>query len=137
MMLMPKKYKYRKVQRGKATGLSKGGNAVCFGDFGLSANDIGFITSRQIESARVCINRELKKEGNYWIRIFPHKPITKRPAETRMGKGKGDVDYYAAVVKPGRILFEVSGVERTRAMRALKKASYKLPVSTRLVGRGE
>ena len=135
-MLMPKKYKYRKVQRGRVRGLSKGGNEVCFGEFGISAQGLGFINSRQIEAARVMISKELKKEGKYWIRIFPHKPITKRPAETRMGKGKGDVDHYCAVVKPGKILFEVGGVGKEKAFRALQRASYKLSVATQLVERG-
>ena len=136
MMLMPKKYKYRKVQRGKARGLSKGGNDVVFGEYGLSAQSIGFITSRQIESARVSINRELKKEGKIWICIFPHKPITKRPAETRMGKGKGDVDHYCSVIKPGKILFEIGGTTKEKAFSAFKKASYKLPLKTKSVVRG-
>ncbi len=136
MMLMPKKYKYRKIQRGKAKGISKGGNNVVFGEYGLSAQSIGFITSRQIESARVSINRELKKEGKIWICMFPHKPITKRPAETRMGKGKGDVDHYCCVIKPGKILFEIGGTTKEKAFAAFKKASYKLPVKTKQVVRG-
>ena len=135
-MLMPKKYKWRKIQRGVAKGNSKSGNNVDFGEFGLCAQSIGFVNSRQIESARICINRELKREGNLWIRIFPHKPITKRPAETRMGKGKGEVDHYVAVVKPGRIMFEVGGVKPQLAQIALKKASYKLSVKTKVVERG-
>ena len=132
---MPKKYKYRKVQRGVATGTAKGGINIVFGNYGLVAKAIGFITSRQIESARVSISRELKREGKLWIRIFPHKPISKRPAETRMGKGKGDVDHYVAVVKPGCIMFEVGGVSIERARRAMQKASYKLPIGTDFVQR--
>ena len=134
-MLAPKKYKYRKTQRGNVKGFSKGGNEVCFGDFGLTAREIGFIDSRQIEAARVCVSRELKKEGKYWIRIFPHKPITKRPAETRMGKGKGDVDHYCAVVKPGRVMFEVGGIDKQKACKALKKAAYKLPIRADVIAR--
>ena len=132
-MLMPKKYKWRKVQRGKLSGVSKGGNNIDFGTVGLVANSTGFISSRQIESARICINRELNREGKLWIRIFPHKPITKRPAETRMGKGKGDVDHYTAVIKPGRVLFEIGGVAEGLSRSALKKASYKLSVKTKII----
>lgn len=132
-MLMPKKYKWRKVQRGTINGLSKGGNKIDFGSIGLVANSTGFISSRQIESARICINRELNREGKLWIRIFPHKPITKRPAETRMGKGKGDVDHYTAVIKPGRVLFEIGGVAEDLSRSALKKASYKLSVKTKII----
>ena len=128
-MLMPKKYKYRKHQRGIVKGKSKDGNNVSFGTHGLAATSTGFVSSRQIESARVTINRVLHREGKLWIRIFPHKPYTKRPAETRMGKGKGDIDHYQAVVQPGRVVFEIGGVDPNLAIRALKKASYKLPVS--------
>ena len=132
-MLMPKKYKYRKHQRGVVRGKSKDGNQVSFGEVGLKAISTAFVTSRQIESARVCINRELKREGKLWIRIFPHKPYTKRPAETRMGKGKGDIDHYVAVVQPGRVLFEIGGVRRALAQSALNKARYKLPLKCSLV----
>ena len=132
-MLMPKKYKWRKTQRGTMRGVSKGGNSIDFGQVGLISKSIGYINSRQIESARVSINRELNRAGKLWIRIFPHKPVTKRPAETRMGKGKGDVDHYVAVVKPGRVMFEVAGVKRDLAYRAFKKASYKLPIKTDII----
>ena len=134
-MLMPKKYKYRKVQRGVVRGRSKDGNEVSFGEAGLRATSTGFVTSRQIESARVSINRVLKREGKLWIRIFPHKPITKRPAETRMGKGKGEVDHYVAVVQPGRIMFEIGGVDINLARKALEKAAYKLPVKADYVAK--
>lgn len=132
-MLMPKKYKYRKHHRGVVKGKSKDGNSVSFGEIGLRAFSTAFVTSRQIESARVCINRELKREGKLWIRIFPHKPYTKRPAETRMGKGKGDVAHYVSVVQPGRIMFEVGGVSEKLAVSALSKARYKLPLKSGIV----
>lgn len=132
-MLMPKKYKYRKMHRGVVKGKSKDGNTVAFGMIGLRALGTAFITSRQIESVRVAINRELKREGKLWIRIFPHKPFTKQPAETRMGRGKGDVDHYQAVVQPGRIMFELGGVDIDKAEVALKKASNKLPMKTSIV----
>lgn len=134
-MLMPQKYKYRKQQRGKIRGKAKDGVTVAFGDVGLQALGSGFISSRQIESVRVAINRELKREGKLWIRIFPHKPYTKRPAETRMGKGKGEVDHYDAVVQPGRIMFEVGGVKVPLAISALRKAAYKLPIKTSVIMR--
>jgi len=130
---MPKKYKFRKEQRGKVKGKSKSGVSISFGDAGLKALSTGFISSRQIEAARVCINRVLKRQGKLWMRIFPHKPYTKRPAETRGGSGKGDVDHYIAVVQPGRILFEVGGVSGELAAAALRKAGYKLPVKTIVV----
>ena len=134
-MLQPKKYKWRKHHRGVVKGNSKGGNEVSFGEYGMMAGSNGFITSRQIEAARISISRELKREGNLWIRIFPHKPITKRPAETRMGKGKGDVDHYVAVVQAGRVMFEIGGVAEKIAVRALNKAGYKIPVKTKVVTR--
>lgn len=133
MMLMPKKYKYRKHQRGVARGKSKDGNYVSFGEVGLKALSTAFVNSRQIESARVCISRELRREGKLWIRIFPHKPYTKRPAETRMGKGKGDIEYYVALVQPGRIMFEIGGVSKKLAVSALSKARYKLPLKADVV----
>lgn len=132
-MLMPKRYKYRKVQRGVLRGKSKDGNTLAFGDVGLRAIGTSFVTSRQIEAVRICITRELKREGKVWIRIFPHKPYTRRPAETRMGKGKGDIDHYDAVVQPGRIMFEIGGVSEELAEKALKKASYKLPVKCAII----
>ncbi|BBM88677.1 50S ribosomal protein L16 [Spirochaetota bacterium] len=132
-MLSPSKYKWRKVQRGRIRGATKGGAALESGEFGLTATTCGYVNSREIEAARICINRYLRREGNLWIRIFPHKPVTKRPAETRMGKGKGDVDHYVAVVKPGRVIFEVGGVKRETALNVLKKASYKLSVQTKIL----
>ncbi len=132
-MLMPKKYKWRKVQRGRIRGVSKGGVKLEFGNIGLVATSLGLVNSRQIEAARVSISRKIKREGDLFIRIFPHKPYTKRPAETRMGKGKGDVDHYDAVVKPGRIMFELMGVEEELAAEALKKAAFKLSVKTRVL----
>lgn len=136
-MLMPSKYKYRKIQRGVLRGVSKAGTRIVFGDAGLRAVSSGFVTSRQIEACRVAVNRELKREGKLWIKIFPAKPYTKRPAETRMGKGKGEVEYYMTPVQPGRILFEVGGVPVETAKRALKKAAYKLPVKCKVVEKRE
>lgn len=135
-MLMPKKYKWRKHQRGVVRGCSKAGNDINFGEYGLVAMSSAFVTSREIESVRVAISRELKREGNLWIRIFPHKPITKRPAETRMGKGKGDLDHYVAVVQQGRVMFEIAGVAGERAIKALKRASYKLSMATMVIKKG-
>jgi large subunit ribosomal protein L16 len=132
-MLMPAKTKYRKLQRGRIHGKSKDGNTVCFGDLGLRALESAFITARQIESVRIAITRELKREGKLWIRIFPHKPYTKRAAETRMGSGKGEVEYYMAVVQPGRILFEIGGVTPELAKTAFGKAAYKLPIKTAII----
>jgi large subunit ribosomal protein L16 len=134
-MLMPKKYKYRKIQRGVLKGKSKDGNTLSFGEIGLRAISTAFITARQIEAVRVTIMRELKREGRLWIRIFPHKPYTKRPPETRMGKGKGDVEYYVAVVQPGRVMFEIAGVPEAAARSALKKAGYKLPCKTAILSK--
>lgn len=132
-MLQPAKYKYRKVQRDRIKGKSKDGNNVSFGDVGLRALSSGFITSRQIEAVRICIMRELKREGKLWIRIFPHKPYTKRAAETRMGSGKGEVEYYVAPVQPGRIVFEIGGVDHALATKAFGKAAYKLPIATSVI----
>ena len=134
-MLAPRKIKYRKPQKGRMTGLSKGGNYVAFGSYGLKAMESGWITSRQIEACRVSITRVVRKVGKMWIRIFPDKPITKKPAETRMGKGKGTPEYWVAVVKPGRILFEVEGVDKEGAEKAFYNASYKLPIKTKVVAR--
>lgn len=133
-MLMPKKLKWRKQQRGVVRGFSKAGNQVDFGQWGLAAMSAGYVSSREIEAVRITISRELKREGSLWIRIFPHKPITKRPAETRMGKGKGEIDHYVAVVKPGRVMFEVGGVAEKKAVKALEKATYKLSVDAKVVG---
>jgi len=134
-MLMPKKTKYRKSFRGRRKGNSKGGNLVSFGDFGLQAVETSYVTGRQIEAARITITRTMKRGGKVWINIFPHKPITKKPAEVRMGSGKGNVEYYVAVVKPGRILFEISGVPEDVAREAMRKAGHKLPMKTKFVTR--
>ena len=134
-MLMPKKTKYRKSFRGRRKGNSKGGNVVSFGDFGLQAVETSYVTARQIEAARITITRTMKRGGKVWINIFPHKPITKKPAEVRMGSGKGNVEYYVAVVKPGRILFEISGVPEDVAREAMRKAGHKLPIKTKFVMR--
>jgi len=134
-MLMPKKTKYRKSFRGRRKGNSKGGNVVSFGDFGIQAVETSYVTGRQIEAARITITRTMKRGGKVWINIFPHKPITKKPAEVRMGSGKGNVEYYVAVVKPGRILFEISGVSEDVAREAMRKAGHKLPMKTKFVMR--
>jgi large subunit ribosomal protein L16 len=131
-MLMPKRVKYRKAQRGRMRGKAVRGSSVAFGDFGLKATEPGWITQRQIEAARVTLTRMMKREGKIWIRIFPDKPVTKKPAETRMGKGKGAPEYWVAVVKPGRIMFEVGGTTRQVAMEALSLAAHKLPIKTRV-----
>jgi large subunit ribosomal protein L16 len=132
-MLTPKRLKYRKTQRGRMTGKAFRGSQVTFGTFGLKALEPAWVTSRQIESARIAINRFLRRDGKVWIRIFPDKPITKKPAEVRMGSGKGSTEFYAAVVKPGRIMFEIDGVDKERAMEALRLASHKLPIQTKFV----
>ena len=136
-MLAPKKVKYRKPHRGHRRGMATRGNHVAFGTYGLKAMENGWITSRQIESARVAITRKIRKFGRMWIRIFPDKAITQRPAETRMGKGKGSPEYWICVVKPGRILFEVEGVDEELAAEAFRLCSHKLPIKTRLVKRRE
>ena len=136
-MLMPKKTRYRKQQRGRMRGKSWTGQTVAFGDFGLKTLEPGWITNRQIESARVAITRFIKRTGRVWIRIFPDKPLTKKPQETRMGKGKGGPEGWVAVVRPGRILFEMEGVSREQAVEAMRRASHKLPVRTQFVGRFE
>jgi large subunit ribosomal protein L16 len=135
MSLSPKRTKYRKQQKGKMTGLAKGGAFVEFGDFGMQSLDRGWITAQQIEACRVTISRFFSRKGQVWIRIFPDKPVTKKPAETRMGTGKGAPDHYVAPVRPGRILFEVGGVTREEAQEALKLAAAKLPLKTRFVDR--
>ena len=134
-MLEPKKVKFRRHHRGNRRGMASRGNHVAFGSFGLKAVSPGWITSRQIEAARITISRVVRKTGKMWIRIFPDKPITKKPAETRMGKGKGSPEYYACRVKPGRILFEVDGVTEEVAREALYKASAKLPIKTKFIKR--
>lgn len=131
-MLMPKRVKYRKAQRGRMRGKSTRGATVAFGDFGLKALAPAWITQRQIEAARVSLTRMMKREGKVWIRVFPDKPVTKKPAETRMGKGKGAPEYWVAVVKPGRILFEVGGTSKEVAIEALTLASHKLPIKTKI-----
>ncbi|MFN3395472.1 MAG: 50S ribosomal protein L16 [Thermodesulfovibrionales bacterium] len=136
-MLMPKKVKFRKMQKGRMTGKAYRGSDVSFGEFGLKALEPGWISSRQIEAARIAITRHVKRGCKVWIRIFPDKPITKKPAETRMGKGKGSPEYWVAVVKPGRILYEMSGVSEDVARSALRLAAYKLPIATKFVKREE
>ena len=132
-MLMPKKIKYRKVQKGRKGGRSKGAREVAFGEYGLQAVEAAWVTAQQIESARVTMSRKLKKVGRLYLRIFPDKPVTKKPAETRMGKGKGNVEYWVAVVKRERIMFEVSGLDEATAKQVLNSAAYKLPLKTRFV----
>jgi large subunit ribosomal protein L16 len=134
-MLMPKRVKYRKAQRGRMKGKSKRGFTISFGDFGLKTMEPGWITSRQIEAARIALTRHLKRDGKIWIRIFPDKPVSKKPAETRMGKGKGAPEFWVAVVKPGRIMFEIGGVDRALAAEALDLPSHKLPIKTKFVVR--
>jgi large subunit ribosomal protein L16 len=134
-MLLPKRVKYRKSHRGRRKGKAQRGHRVAFGDMGLKALEAGWITSRQIESCRVAITRKMKRDGKVWIRIFPDKPVSKKPLETRMGKGKGNPEFWVAVVKPGRIMFEVAGVSKELANEALKMASYKLPIKTKIVSR--
>jgi large subunit ribosomal protein L16 len=134
-MLMPKRVKYRKQFRGRMRGMAKGGTTLLQGDFGLQALEPGWITSRQIEAVRRAMVRHMRRRGKYWIRIFPDKPVTAKPAETRMGKGKGAVDHWVAVVKPGRIMFEISGVTDDVAQEALERGSYKLPIKTQIVSR--
>ncbi len=134
-MLQPKRTKYRKMQKGRVRGNAQRGATLAFGTFGLKTLDAGRITNRQIESARVAMTRYMKREGQVWIRIFPDKPITSKPAEVRMGKGKGALDHYVAVVKPGRIMFEIEGVPRKVANEALRLAAQKLPVLTKVVVR--
>jgi large subunit ribosomal protein L16 len=135
-MLMPKRQKYRKMQKGRNRGVAKRGTLVNFGDFAIKALEPGWITSRQIEASRIAMTRHMKRIGKVWIRIFPDKPITKKPAETRMGKGKGAPEYFVAVVKPGRILFEVGGgVDQELAFEAMKLAQQKLPIKTKLMVR--
>lgn len=134
-MLMPKRVKYRKAHRGRRAGAAKRGSSVDMGDFGLKAMEAAWITSRQIEACRVAITRKLKRDGKVWIRIFPDKPVSKKPLETRMGKGKGAPEFWVAVVKRGRILFEVGGVTKDLAAEALNLASHKLPIKTKFVTR--
>lgn len=134
-MLQPKRTKYRKQQKGRIKGLAHRGSTIAFGSFGLKTLAMGRLTSRQIESARIALTRHMKREGKVWIRIFPDKPITSKPLEVRMGKGKGALDHYVAPIKPGRILFEIDGVSEEIATEALRLAAQKLPVLTRMVTR--
>ena len=134
-MLMPKRTKHRKTFKGKRRGIARRGGTIAFGDFGLQALACGWVSSRQLEATRVAITRHMKRVGQVWIRVFPDKPITMKPAETRMGKGKGAPEYWVAVVKPGRILFEVNGVNTDTAKQALNLGAAKLPFKTRIVSR--
>jgi large subunit ribosomal protein L16 len=134
-MLMPKRVKHRKVQRGRRRGASKGNTKVDFGEYGLKAMQDGWVTARQIEAARIALTRAVRRGGKIWIRVFPDKPITKKPAEVRMGKGKGAPEEWVAVVKPGRVMFELEGVPEPLAREAVRLAGHKLPIATKFVGR--
>jgi large subunit ribosomal protein L16 len=136
-MLMPKRVKYRKQHRGRMTGKESRGIDVSFGDYGLQALEPAWVSARQIEAARRAIVHHMRRRGKYWVRVFPDKPITSKPAETRMGKGKGEVDYWAAVVRPGRVMFEVAGIDEEIAREALRLASHKLPIRTQIITRIE
>lgn len=136
-MLSPSKVKHRKQQKGKMRGTAFRGSEVSFGDYGLQTEECGWVTARQIEAARVAINRHVKRGGKLWIRIFPDKPISKKPLETRMGRGKGAPEEWVAVVKPGRVLYEIAGVDEATAREAFRLAGHKLPVKTRFLARGE
>jgi large subunit ribosomal protein L16 len=136
-MLLPKRVKHRKVQRGSRKGVAKGGTQVTFGDYGIKALEAGWITNRQIEAARVAMTRYMKRGGKVWITIFPDKPITQKPAETRMGSGKGNPEAWVAVVKPGRIMFEVAGVSEEVAKESIRLAQHKLPIRTKFVSRAD
>jgi large subunit ribosomal protein L16 len=135
MMLLPKRTKYRKQHRGRMTGDAKGGDYVAFGDYGLIALEPAWIRSNQIEACRIVMSRHFRRGGKIYIRIFPDKPVTKKPAETRMGKGKGAVEFWVSVVKPGRVMFEVSGVTEVQAKEAFRLAGHKLPIQTKMVKR--
>lgn len=132
-MLMPKRVKRRRVHRGRMSGTAQKGNTVTYGDYGLVAMEPAWITANQIEAARIAINRRIKRGGKVWIKIFPHKPVTQKPAETRMGAGKGSPEYWVAVVKPGRVMFELSGVDETLAREAMRLAANKLPIKCKFV----
>ena len=136
-MLAPKRIKWRKQMKGRNRGLAKGGTEVSFGDFGLQATQHGLMTARQIEAARIAMTRYVKRSGKVWIRVFPDKPITKKPAETRMGKGKGSPEYWVARIKPGRVLYEMRGVDEETAREAFRLAQHKLPFKTRFMKRDE
>ena len=134
-MLMPKKVKHRKQQRGRMTGQAKGGTQVSFGDYGIQALEPGWLTNRQIEAARIAMTRHIKRGGKVWITVFPDKPVTQKPAETRMGSGKGSPEHWVAVVKPGRVMFELAGVPEPLAKEALRLAGQKLPIKTKFITR--
>jgi large subunit ribosomal protein L16 len=134
-MLMPKRVKYRKQQRGRRSGVAVRGSNISFGEYGLKAMEQGWITNRQIEAARIAITRHIRRGGKVWIRIFPDKPVTIKPAETRMGKGKGSPEYWVAVVKPGRVMFEIEGISEEAAREAMRLAGHKLPIKTKFVER--
>lgn len=136
-MLSPKKIKHRKQMKGRMRGLARRGSALNFGEYGLQAVDCGFVSAKQIEAARIAMTRHVKRDGKIWIRIFPDKPLTKKPAEVRMGKGKGAPDSWVAVIRPGRVLYEMSGVTKEMAQEALRLAAHKLSVKTRIVERSE
>lgn len=136
-MLMPKRVKRRRVHRGRMTGVASRGNVVSYGEFGLQALEPAWITSNQIEAARIAMTRYIKRGGKVWIKIFPDKPVTKKPAETRMGSGKGSPEYWVAVVKPGRVMFEIAGVSEEIAREAMRLAMHKLPIKCKFVSRGE
>jgi large subunit ribosomal protein L16 len=136
-MLMPKRVKYRKQQRGRMKGKALRGNKVTYGEYGLAALEASWITANQIEAARIAMTRYIKRGGQVWIKIFPDKPITEKPAETRMGSGKGSPEYWVAVVKPGRVMFEIAGVPEATAQEALRLASYKLPIKTKFVKKSD
>ena len=136
-MLLPKRVKYRRVHRGRMTGKAMRGNTLAYGQFGLQATEPGWITSNQIEAARIAMTRFTKRSGQVWIKIFPDKPVTKKPAETRMGSGKGSPEYWVSVVKPGRVMFEIAGVSEEVAREALRLASHKLPIKTKVITRTE
>lgn len=136
-MLIPKRVKHRRQHRGSMKGKANKGNFVAYGEYGMQATECGWITSRQIEAARIAMTRYMKRGGNVWIKIFPHKPVTEKPAETRMGSGKGSPEYWVAVVKPGRVMFEVSGVSEEVAREAIRLAQHKLPVKSKFIKREE
>ncbi len=136
-MLMPRKVKHRKQQRGRMSGMSKGGTEVTFGDYGIQALEPGWISARQIEAARIAMTRHVRRGGKVWIRVFPDKPVTAKPAETRMGSGKGNPEFWVAVVRPGRVMFEIAGVPEALAQSAMERAIQKLPIKARVVTRAQ
>ena len=136
-MLMPRRVKHRKQHRGRMTGKAKGASEISFGDFGIQAQEPGWITARQIEAARIAMTRHIKRGGKVWINVFPDKPVTEKPAETRMGSGKGNPEHWVAVVKPGRVMFELAGVNETLAREAMNRAIQKLPIKAKIIVRSE